>query len=271
MVDNSVDDQESDAAERLAKSCPQRRLRYIRNERHLTACENFNHCIDLADTDLVATVHGDDEVRPCYAGELTDLAARNPLAAVLFTAVTVIDDASRYKFSFVDWFKGFLTPRGTGDIVLSGEASLRSIARGDWLNGAAICYRKSRLGDLRWDSKFPMASDLELWSRVLVSGRTMAGTRRVAYAYRRHRQQTTVQLAANHARFLEESKVLDLIARRAEDVGWSRAARTARTKTILQLHVVYTMAGEIAKGSLRGALTAAKILRELRSSKGFDG
>ena len=181
---------------------------------------------------------------------------------MLFAAVRIIDKDSRPRFSFVDWVKQFFMPIGKGDIVLYGEPSLRSIVRGDWINGAAVCYRKSLLGDLRWDGAYPMASDLELWSRVLLSDRTMAAARRPpVYCYRRHAAQTTAQLSANLDRFSEEALVLDLIAARAAAREWPSVARVARAKTALRLHLLFLATNDIAKCSLGRAfakLTAAR-------------
>jgi len=267
LVDNSTDEREHRAARVLADTFPHDRLRYVRNRTHLSACDNFNRCIDLAESDLISTVHGDDEVLPCYAQEIMGLAARHPEAAVLFTAVRIIDGKSEPCFYFVDWFKQFLVPRGKGDLVLSGESSLRSILRGDWINGAAICYRKSLLGDLRWNAAYPMASDLELWSRVILSGRTMAGTRRPpAYSYRRHSGQTTAQFSENLDRFSEESEVLETIANRAAAHGWHSAAAVARAKTILQLHLLFLTAQDLAKGSFRRARYKLSALNDIRGS-----
>lgn len=265
LVDNSVDECEHEAAKTLARAYTRGRLHYVRNEAHLSACENFNRCIDLAETDLVSTVHGDDEVLPCYAEQILSLAARHAEAAVLFVAARIIDEDSRPRFSFIDWFKQFLTPRGQGDLVLADEGSLRSILAGNWINGAAVCYRKSSLGNLRWDAKYPMTSDFELWSRVILSGRAMAGTRcPPAYCYRRHAGQTTARLSANLDRFREEALALDLIADRAAKHGWRSAAAVARAKTITQLHVLFLMAHDICGFSFDRAKKKLDLLRDIR-------
>lgn len=265
VVDNSVDEREHQAALALAGAYPNGRLRYVKNDVHLSACDNFNRCIDLAETDLVSTVHGDDEVLPCYAQEILGLAARHPQAAVLFTAVRVIDEGSRPCFSFVDWFKQFLVPRGSGDLVLRGERALRSFLVGNWVNGAAVCYRKTHLGDLRWDANYPMTCDLDLWSRIILSAREMAGTRRPpAYSYRRHAGQTTAVLSASLERFREEALALDLIADRAAARGWGSAARVARRKAILQLHVLFLMIQDAINGSFDRAIQKLLLVREIR-------
>ncbi len=250
MVDNSTDEQERRGASEIAAAYPKDRMRYVRNDRHLGAAENFNRCIDLAESDLVSTVHSDDEVLPGYAAELQALASRHPDAAILFAPARIINERSEPYLSFVDWFKNFLMPRGSGDIVLCGEASLRSIARGNWLNGASVCFRKSRLGSLRWDASYSMAADLDLWSRVILTGGAMAGTRYPpVYSYRRHTGQATAALSANLHRFAEEAQVLDRIADGAAAKGWGSAAAVARAKKILQLHLLFLMAGDLAAGS----------------------
>ena len=182
----------------------------------------------------------------------------------MFVPVVIIGDRSERRFSFVDWYKRFLVPRGRGDLVLGDERALRSLLRGNWLNGAAICYRKSRLGDLRWDPNFPMTGDLDLWSRTIVSGRIMAGSRKPpAYAYRRHAAQTTSVLTANLARFKEEARMHDLIARRSAERGWRSAEAVARAKTTLKLHLVSLCVGDLSRGRLRSARTKLELLSQI--------
>lgn len=269
IVDNSVDEREHAAAEALAAAYPPNTLRYVRNDANLSLTEKCSRRLDFAETDLVAIAHGDDEVLPCYAQEFLDLASRHPEASVFFSAVRIIDKDSRPCFSFVDWFKRFLVPRGRGDIVLFGERALRLLARGNFITGAAVCYRKSLLGDLRWDlDNYLMTADLEFWSRVILSGSTIVGTRSPpAYSYRRHSGQTTAQLTAALDRFREESRVLGVIADRAADRGWKSAATVARSRMIVQLHLLFLASKDIAKGSIRAARQKLRLLCEIRQTE----
>ena len=267
IVDNSVDDAEHRAAEALVASFPQNSLRYIRHETHLSLSERFNRCLELAETDLVALVHGDDEVLPRYAQEFLALAARHPEAAVLFTGARIIDRDSHPCFSFVDWFKKFLMPRGSGDFVLSGEPALRSLLRGNWIYGGAVCYRKSLLGDLSYDRNYLMTIDLERWCRVILSGRTIAGTRRPpAYLYRRHSEQITAQLTTSLDRFREESRTLGIIADRAAARGWTSAAAVGRARATVQLHLLFLAVRDITRGSIRRACEKLRLFQEIRST-----
>ncbi len=65
---------------------------------------------------------------------------------MLFLAARIVDAESQPCFSFVDWFKMFLLPRGDGDFVLSDEASLRSIVKGNWINGGSPLLPEEPLG-----------------------------------------------------------------------------------------------------------------------------
>jgi glycosyltransferase involved in cell wall biosynthesis len=271
IVDNSVDDREHAAAESLAASYPPGQLGYYRNDPKLSLHEKNSRHLDIAETDLVAIAHGDDEVLPCYAREFLDLAARHPEASVLFLGARIIDKDSRPRFSFVDWLKRFTMPSGRGDFVLSDERSLRSLLRGNWIYGGAGCYRKSLLGDVRWDlQNWLMTSDLEFWCRVILSGQTIAGTRRAGYLYRRHSGQTTAQLTANLDRFREESRFFDVIADRAAARGWRSAAAVARSKTIVRLYLLFLTAKDITRCSFRGARQKLRLLREIRQSVRLD-
>ena len=268
LVDNSTDAEESDGARALAASYPAELMRYVKNDAHLSGSDNFNRCINLAETDLVSTLHNDDEVLPCYSQEVLGLAARHPDAAILFIAVSIIDKNSKKCFSFIDWFKQFLRPRSNGDVVLSGEPALRSLLRGNWINGAAICYRKSLLGDLRWDDVYKATNDLELWSRAILSGRKMAGTTRPpAYLYRRHSGQITEQFNASLERFHTESWVLDVIAERAHAAGWRSAAAMGRRKTILQLQLCFMAMQDLARGAGGRAWAKLRLVHLIRSGR----
>jgi Glycosyltransferase like family 2 len=268
VFDSSVDEQEHDAAKALLAGYPTTQLRYVRNDPSLSLGEKCNRRLDLAETDLVAIVHGDDEVLPCFAQECLDLAMRHPEATVLFTAVQIIDKDSRPCFSFVDWFKRFLMPKGREDFVLADERSLRSILRGNWINGSAVCYRRSRLGDQRWDlENYLMTADLEFWCRLILSGKTIVGTRRPpALAYRRHPSQATALLTANLDRFREESWALGVIADRAAARGWRSAAAVARARTVLQLHLLFLTGRDLAQGSIQRARQKLRLLQEVRQS-----
>ena len=268
VVDNSVEDSEHRAAKDLVSRYSTGRVRYYRNEPELSLTEKCARRLEIAETDLVAIAHGDDEVLPWYAEEFVRLAEQHPEASVLFTMARIIDKDSRYRFSFTDWFKKLIMPRGSGDIVLCGEQALRSIARGNWIFGGAVCYRKSLLGDLRWDlDHYLMTADLEFWSRVILSGKTLAGSRRPAYLYRRHSGQTTARMTAQLDRFREESRVLDVVADRASEVGWASASEVARSKHTVQLNLLFLAVKDVVCGMPARARQKLQLIRDIRRAR----
>jgi glycosyltransferase involved in cell wall biosynthesis len=245
LVDNTRDSAEREAAERLVASYGDKRMRFAGNDEHIGQCANFNRALSLATTDLVAIVHSDDELLPEYADQALALAQRHPAAAALFFPACIIDASSHRRFSLADFVKRFTIPHGRSDVIVAGEAGLRALVRGCFIMAPTVVYRMSQFGDLRWDESLKMSADLELWSRVLLAGKTIVGTRRpVVYAYRRHAASATASFNANLYRFEEESAVYELIAARAAQAGWTSAARVAGAKTIIRLHLLSAILGD---------------------------
>lgn len=264
VVDNSSDEKEGELLRQLLRGLNSESIRYERNLLHLSASDNFNRILELSETDLVSTVHSDDEVKPFYAAQVLELADRNADAAAIFVQAEIIDANSHPMFSLPDAFKKVLRPPGNGDIRLSGESALRSIMRGNWIFAPSVCFRRTLLGDLRWDATYPQTTDLDLWARIFLTGRLMVGSRMpTSYRYRRHRSQTTAVLTHNLERFYEESKMFDLIADRATVVGWHSVTRVARSKAIISAHLSYLLALDLLSGRYKRARAKLACLRSL--------
>ena len=176
LIDNSRTLVAHDAAKEIVGQFGAHKIAYSENEEHLDINVNFNRCIDIANTDLVAIVASDDELLPTFVSDLLALADRQAEAAALFLPARIIDLRSNPAFSFPDFIKRFTKPLGSSDLVLSGEASLRSLLRGNYIS--MLCFRKSKLGVLRFDPALRFCGDLDLWGRILLSDRAIAGSRR---------------------------------------------------------------------------------------------
>jgi GT2 family glycosyltransferase len=245
LGDNTRDPATREAAATIVASYGDVRMQFRRSQEHVSQCANFNRCLEAADTELVALVHSDDELLEDYVGEALALAARHPDAAALFFPARIIDERSQARFSLADFVKHFITPRGRGDVVLRGEHGLRALARGCFIMAPTVVYRMPRFAGLRWDESLRMSADLDLWSRVLLAGGAIVGTRKPpVYAYRRHAQSATAAFNASLYRFEEESALYDRIAAWAAERGWASAARVARAKTMIRLHLLAAMAGD---------------------------
>ena len=79
-----------------------------------------------------------------------------------------------------------------------------------------------------------------------MEGESIVYARRAAYAYRRHPENATELQSRSLLRFEEEFRLFDEIAERADAIGWRRAARVSRRKTILRLHLGYRALAELA-------------------------
>jgi glycosyltransferase involved in cell wall biosynthesis len=223
---------------------------------------NWNRCLDAAETDLVALPHADDELLPDYVGRMARLAMRHPDAAVYFCGASIIDAVGRPRFSVPDFAKRFLRPRGAV-ISLHGEPGLNALMHGDFIMCPTMCFRRSRLRDLRFDSRWRQVLDLDLLVRLLLSGETILGTHEVLYSYRRHDENATAKQTLSMLRFEEELALHREIAHEALHAGWRRAAATAQNAVIIKLNLLYSAVQELLRGQRQQALQKFRLLASL--------
>jgi glycosyltransferase involved in cell wall biosynthesis len=212
------------------------RISYRANEATLGIVGNWNRALDLASTELVTLLHADDRLLPEYCDVVFALADAYPRAVAVCCDAEIIDAQGRPRFSLADAVKRLLVPRGE-PWRIAGESGLRALARGDFVMCPTLAWRRERLGARRFDPTWKQVQDLDLLARLLLDGEEIAGTRRRAYAYRRHAASATAQQTADLTRFEEEFAVLDRIAARAREQGFHSAARTAERKTLPRLHL----------------------------------
>ena len=215
------------------------RVTYLRNPRNLGMVRCWNRCLEAAGNDLVCLLHADDRWLPEYLARVKRLAADHPGAVALFTGAVVIGAEGRPRRSFQDDIKRVFVPDAKGDLVLDGEAALRAVMRGNFLVCPSLCWRKRVLGERRFDPAWHQVQDLELVSRLLLAGETLAGSMAPAYAYRRHDASATARHTESLLRFEEEFALFDRVADGARERGWRGAERTARSKVILRLHLLW--------------------------------
>lgn len=249
-------------AEQLALSYSDPRIRYLANSDRLGMVGNWNRCLDASETDLVTLLHADDRVLPGYAELLIGLADRYGDAAALFCGARIIDAEGRARFSMADGIKRMFTPPGPGPMLLAGEGALRALMAGNFIMCPTLCYRKSVLGERRFEAKWQQVQDLEFTTRLLLEGELLVGSREVAYAYRRHSEAATELQSQSLLRFDEEFRLFEKVAARAKSVGWERAARVARARLIIKLHLAYRALGELATLHPRRASRKLRLLVE---------
>lgn len=249
---------------KLVESFADSRMRYVHNGARLGMVGNWNRCLDLVNTPYVTLLHADDELEPHYYSTMQAGWKAHPTATALFCRARIIDDKSRPVFSFPDFYKRLLTPRANEPLALEGEAGIGQLLRGCFLFCPTACFRKEALGPSHFSPQWQMVQDLELWTRLLGQGAKLVQLPQVAYAYRRHSANSTVEYTANLTRFEEEAKLYGSLAENLKARGWIHAAAIAKRATVLKLNLAYCIVQDIVRFEFAAAFQKARFLLKLR-------
>lgn len=241
------------------------RIRYRKNSRNLGMVENWNLCLDEAETDLVNLLHADDALLPEYAEVMCGAADRHPDAAAFFCETRIIDPKGAPSGSAADFVKRFLVParEQSGDLVLCGESAVEALMAGYFIMTPTLCYRKSRIGGRRFSNEWKQTQDLVFITDLLMAGETVVGTPEHAYAYRRHPESATSVQSRSMVRFEEEVAAFDQIAARCTALGWHAAAAVSRKKRIIKLHLLYKALRDLVSLRVDGSLASLRYLASI--------
>ena len=260
-----VDDRGGEDAESTVLEFCDSRIRYFRNDETLGIADNWNRAVSLVTTEYVTILHSDDELEPNYSHLMIDLLERHPDVVAAHCRTRVIGLEGEIIWSLPDEIKKVIRPKQSSEVVTVGEEGLLSITRGAWIFCPTLCYRKSLLPDVIFDSRWQFVLDVDLMSRILFEGGSIVGSPEIGYRYRRHLTNQTALLTESTVRFQEEFYHLDSVAHRAHEVGWYRVERSARRKGVVRLHLLYqalravfeqrwSRAFPLFRGAIRGQL-----------------
>jgi glycosyltransferase involved in cell wall biosynthesis len=237
---------EQGALELVTSFCDDR-ITYRRSSSHLGMVHNWNRCLDDAPSPFVTLLHADDRLLPNYVDVVLGLAERHPEAMAYFCGTAIIDAAGHRQYSTADTVKRFFIPNAGREIVLRGEPAVKALMAGNFIMCPTLSFRKPLLGEERFSDRWQQVQDLELTTRLLMGGALIVGSREVAYEYRRHSAAATALQSTTFLRFDEEFALFDEVAERTDRLGWHDAARVARGKRIVKLHLLYRFIGELAR------------------------
>lgn len=259
------DDGPEQGVEEVVRSFGEGRVRYERNPKNLGMAGNFNRCLELATTELVTVLHGDDELMPSYGGTMRAAAERHPEAAALFCRAQIIDEHGAPRFSLTDVVKDVLISPGSAsrELVLAGEPGVRALLRGNFIVAPTLCFRKAVLGSRRFPEGVKFVMDWELTTKLLLDGDTLIGLPARCYRYRRHDENATSQYTRTQLRFREESEYYDRMKIKAAERGWDDCVRIATGKRSIKLNVTYLALKNVASLDLGEARRGLRLLREL--------
>ncbi len=220
------------------------RVNYRLNTSNLGISKNWNQCLANADTELVTILHSDDRLLPQYIQVITDLAAARPESIAYFCQAQIIDANGNECFSVVDRVKSHLRNKMPGN-DLAGEPGVTALLKGNYIMCPTVCYRRSVIGQQHFSPDWQFVLDLEFFIRLMLGGATISGTDETAYAYRRHSDSQTSILSRNMTRFEEETSYYDSVATELSEKEWRTAARVARKKRIIKLHLLYLVFADL--------------------------
>ena len=205
------------------------RITYVRNERNLGANGNYRKALTFVKNELAVIMGADDVMLPNYLDCVLRAHAKFPQAQIIQPGVEVIDETGAVgSTGLVDRVKGLLSPRGRGTRLLAGEALAVSLMRGNWLYFPSIAWQSEALVRTNFREGLNVVQDLALALDLIKTGGALVIDDEVCFQYRRHRESDSSWRALEGTRFIEERGFFQQMAAEFDDIGWKRAARTAR-------------------------------------------
>jgi len=204
------------------------RVTYQRNAENLGANGNYRKCLSLVTAPLSVVMGADDVMLPRHLEVLSDVFAAYPGAAVVHTAVDVINEHATVVRPLGDRMKSYYAPSKRRRTALTGQDMAVSLLRGNWTYFPSMGWRTAIISSIGFRTGLDVVQDLALLLDVAKAGNTLVFDPRLTFRYRRHLEQDSTVRALDGSRFDEER---DFFAREAasfDALGWKRAARVAR-------------------------------------------
>lgn len=258
----------TDGAAAIVAACNDSRIRYERNTVNLGLAGNWNRCTQVGSAALVTLLHGDDELLPNYARLMVDSHARHPGASAIFCDAEIIDAQSLPQRSFRDYVKTWLVPRKQQAFDVAGEAGYAALLRGNFIMCPTLCYRRSVFQQFSFSARWRMVLDVEFYLQLLAAGHTLHGVRQLAYRYRRHDEQVTVECERNLRLFEEEARLWRQASAQAAALNWPQAAQVGRAMRFVRMHLLFYVATDLLHGQWRAAREKWSLLGRLEMVAG---
>ena len=241
------------------------RIKYLRNDKNLGACDNVNHCMTLGEGDFLVVMGADDALEPNYVDVVLNAFARHPEAIMVHPGVIVVDENSQPHLPLADKVKAFASRSAWEHGVMDGPTALESLMHGNWLYVPAMAFRQEVVGRSTIRKDRGSIGDLGWVSDMLLQGGEFALDPTPAFRFRRHLASHSSQHARDVARFDEEYAFYSDAAIRLQAKGWNTAARSARWHIYSRLHAMQAASNALLEGDVKRTFALAK--RGLRTSR----
>lgn len=257
IIDGS-EDRESLITQVLAKFTDHQ-ISYLKNHQPQGIGNNWNFALDSSSDRYAMLLHEDDYLEKNFLAELITLVDHYPDGALYFCNANIIDATGNRTHTLTDFIKQLITPRDR-ILCLTGEQGVVRLLKGCFIICPTIIYDRTQLHTSPFDTSKQMVLDLDLYFRVLMAGGTIVGLNKKIFNYRRHSQSQTSRMNRSFERFKEEIAIYKEVEKKCASWLWSEGERVARQKTILKLHILYTVCVCLVCMRFHDLGTALKIL-----------
>lgn len=235
------------------------RVRYVRKEVNAGITENYRTCVSMATQDVMVILGCDDVLLPNYVDVILKAHERYPDAAIIQPGVEVIDENGQVVSTLVDSVKQkLIKPRGGGRQIIAGEAIATNLMHGDWLYWPSLAFRTDKIRRVDFRDGFPIIQDLALIMDMVYNGDQLLIDPAVCFRYRRHSNSASSTKLIDGSRFAGERDYFAVSAAQAEELGWTRAARSARLRLTSRAHAMALLPQAIVS---RNATAAKALIR----------
>ncbi|GAB3558867.1 hypothetical protein GCM10027405_05780 [Arthrobacter alkaliphilus] len=213
------------------------RVKYIRKDQNAGITENYRTCVSLATQEVMVILGCDDVLLPNYVDVILSAHASFPDAALIQPGVEVIDEKGRVVATLVDVVKQrIIKPRGGGRQLMAGEPIAANLMHGDWLYWPSLAFRTDKIRKVDFRDGFPIIQDLALIMDMIYNGDQLLIDPEVCFQYRRHSNSASSTKLVDGSRFAGEREYFEVAAAQADELGWTKAARSARLRLTSRAH-----------------------------------
>lgn len=200
ISDNVSTDETADVAQRYAQEDD--RIKYFRNETHVSAVENFNLCYRRSDpqSTYIALLASDDWWEPTFLSQLTAIGKQYPSVAFIHSDMYRTDPDGKIVNRYADLFKRNPDP--------GLHQAVEELFEGVYINIMAALINRKVLNEIYpvddlLDPELKLTPDFNLWLQLLIRGAYGYYIPEPLAYYRKHDAAMTMR-ARNIPRLYEE-------------------------------------------------------------------
>lgn len=248
-----VDDVYPDlAAGEWLMSLQDSRITYLRNETNLRPSRNYNKCAALSQATFTMLMGCDDVMLPGYVSRAKALIAEFPHADIIQPGVEVIDEQGNVYLPLSDRVKGWIRPRVSKPVELSGQSLARSLSRGNWTYFPSLLWRTEVIEKFGFRTDLDVVQDLAMLLKIIQTGGALIIDNQVVFHYRRHASSVSSVTGPDGSKFLQEKQLFEESTTTFRELNWTHAAASTRHHWLSRANALKELPGAILHGNRLG-------------------